>query len=153
MKRFTVLLFVISVILSGMQASAAEHSGFGAGIIIGDPTGISLKYDKFAAGIAWSLDDYFHIHCDYWFYQADLVKQLNWFVGGGVKFKAFDDHDNSRNHDSDDHSFGVGVRVPVGLQYFIVPRVEVFGEIVPGIYLFPDTDFDLDGGIGARYYF
>lgn len=153
MKHLVVFLFVIFISLARIEVSAAEQSGFGAGIIIGEPTGISLKYNNFAAGIAWSIDDYFHVHCDYWFHQAGLVKQLDWFIGGGVKIKAFDDHDEGRNHDDDHHSTAIGVRVPVGLQYFVVPKVEIFGEIVPGIYLFPDTDFDMDGGIGARYYF
>jgi hypothetical protein len=31
--------------------------------------------------------------------------------------------------------------------------VEIFLEIVPGLDLIPGTDFDLDGAIGARYYF
>lgn len=152
MKQFIAFLSVVFICFTGINASAAEQSGLGAGIIIGEPTGISLKYNNFAAGIAWSVDDYFHIHCDYWFYQAGLVRQLDWYIGGGVKFRALDDHDEGGNHDDDRHSQAAGVRIPLGLRYFVVPKVELFGEIVPGIYLFPDTDFDMDGGIGVRYY-
>jgi hypothetical protein len=155
MKIFITYISVILACLIIETSYAADQSGIGAGIIVGEPTGLSLKYNKFAGGIAWSIDDYLHIHFDYWFYNADLVKRLNWFIGGGLKFKIFDDHDNGRDHDndSDDNSTGVGLRIPVGIQYFIIPEFEVFAEIVPGIYLVPDTDFDMDAGIGARYYF
>jgi hypothetical protein len=82
-----------------------------------------------------------------------LKKPVDWYVGAGLKLRFFDDHNRDRHDDNDGDFLGIGVRVPLGLEFFIIPEVEIFGELVPGISLFPDTDFDLDGGIGARYYF
>ena len=40
-----------------------------------------------------------------------------------------------------------------GLQYYINNTIELFGEVVPGISIFPSTEFDIGAGISARYYF
>ena len=52
------------------------------------------------------------------------------------------------------NQLAMGVRVPVGVLYnFKDPRVDLFLELVPVVQLIPDTDFDFDAAIGARYYF
>jgi hypothetical protein len=47
-----------------------------------------------------------------------------------------------------------GIRFPIGLSWLAerVP-VELFAEIVPVLEFAPDTDGDIDGGVGVRYYF
>lgn len=62
-------------------------------------------------------------------------------------------NDSRHRGKNDDSRVGIGIRVPFGLQYFINNNIEVFGEVVPGISLIPSTEFDVDAGIGARYYF
>jgi len=48
----------------------------------------------------------------------------------------------------------LGVRIPVGLAYeFANHPFDIFVEIVPILDITPDTDFDFEGAIGARYYF
>jgi hypothetical protein len=48
----------------------------------------------------------------------------------------------------------IGVRVPLGLDYmFSNAPVDIFVELVPILNLAPSTDFDFNGGIGARYWF
>jgi hypothetical protein len=47
-----------------------------------------------------------------------------------------------------------GVRFPVGITLFIREApIDFFLEVVPILNLAPDTDFDLNAALGARYYF
>jgi hypothetical protein len=133
-----------------------DYAGkFGAGIIIGEPTGLSAKYflnDKLAidGAAGWSFDDHteFYLHSDLLYHKFDLINvskgRVAVYFGGGVlcRFRD-DDHDNE-----------VGVRVPVGISYmFENAPVDIFAEIAPGIDLSPSTRGDITGGIGIRYWF
>ena len=73
------------------------------------------------------------------------VITLPFYAGVGAKLSI---HDGS----GDETEFGI--RIPVGLavQWTEYP-VEVFAEIAPGIDITPSSEFDLMGGIGARFYF
>jgi len=152
MKKLTgtTIIILIAIILLALPASSAPKK-FGAGIIIGEPTGISLKYLNFASGIAWSVQNHLHIHVDYWIYNGLLKSPVNWFIGAGAKFRYMTKE--SKDRKEKDNAFGFGFRIPVGLQWFVIPEVELFAELAPGISLFPGTAFDIDGGLGARYYF
>ena len=150
MKTISLKIILFIFLLSSITSANASDK-LGAGLIIGEPTGISIKYGNFSSGIAWSLENHFHFHIDYWLLNKTLTGPVNWFIGIGGKFQYFD-NDNNKNKDDNDR-LGVGVRVPVGLQYYIISNLELFGEIVPGLALIPGTGFDLDAGIGIRYYF
>jgi len=156
-KKRTLLLtvLIIGFIFSGITSIQAQgKTDFGLGVILGEPTGISLKYKNFpVVGIAWSVNNHFHLHCDYWIYNATLAQPVNWFIGAGLKLRIMDEHSRDDNNHHDDTTAGFGIRIPVGLQFFVIPRVELFAELAPGISLYPATEFDIDGGIGARYYF
>jgi hypothetical protein len=55
------------------------------------------------------------------------------------------------NEDADDT---IGIRFPVGLDYiFTNYPFDIFVEIVPILDVAPDTDFDLEGALGARFWF
>lgn len=147
MKKFLVAAIVF--IMLGSIAKA-QVDGFGLGLIFGNPTGISAKYfmnEKNAVdgALAWSLGgDWMQIHADYlWhFYVLDVNKgELPLYVGAGAKVGIGDD-------------FHLGIRVPLGIAYhFSSAPLDIFLEIVPGMDLTPDTEFEIDGGIGIRYYF
>ncbi len=147
-------LLLASFLLLALPASrASAQGGFGLGIILGEPTGISAKAWltrttalDFAA--AWSFVDEpaFHIHGDYLRHNYDLFPvergRLPLYYGLGARLKFLE-------HDSE-----IGVRVPVGLEYlFESNRVGLFVELVPLLDLAPDTDFTINSSIGARYYF
>lgn len=149
-KCFTIIL----IIFIATNALALERKKFGVGVIIGEPTGITIKYmldDKSAidAGVGWetSGDNEFHIHGDYLYHMNDLIKvphgKLPLFFGGGLRFI---------NREKKDNKFGV--RIPVGIEYLFenVP-LGAFLELVPILNLRPDTDFDFEGGIGIRFFF
>jgi hypothetical protein len=139
--------------------SAAETTDFGLGIIVGEPTGINAKLqlnsiNALAFGLAWSLegDNELHVQVDYLYHNYDLIPvdqgelPLYFGIGGRIKI-----NDDNNHHNGDDN---VGIRFPVGLAYiFDGAPFDVFMEIVPILDVAPDTDFDLNGAIGGRFWF
>lgn len=127
----------------------------GAGIIIGEPTGGSVKYwlnrNMAVDGAAgWSTHDHSSLY-----FQGDLLwHQFGLFpinegrlplyigVGGLVRFR--DDH-------RDDQA---GVRVPVGVSYmFENTPVDVFAEVAPTLDVAPEARGEITGGVGIRFWF
>ncbi|KPK74916.1 MAG: hypothetical protein AMJ89_05210 [candidate division Zixibacteria bacterium SM23_73] len=150
MKRPVIFLMVLAVLIC--SAAEAQDSGFGLGIIIGEPTGLSAKlwtgYRTAVDGaVAWSFEkeSSMHLHGDLLFHNFHLTKahkgkfMTYYGIGGRVKFE-------------DDGK--LGVRVPLGINYlFAKTPLDVFLEIVPILDLAPNTDFSLNGAIGIRYFF
>jgi hypothetical protein len=127
----------------------------GAGVIVGEPTGGSLKYwlnDTLAidGAVGWSSHDNtdLYLHGDVLWHNFDLIPvaqgrlPVYLGVGGLMRFRG-DNQDNQ-----------AGVRVPVGLSYMFdrVP-VDIFVEIAPAIDFTPDVRGDLTGGAGIRFWF
>ncbi|MEN8154196.1 MAG: hypothetical protein ABFR75_09235 [Acidobacteriota bacterium] len=138
-KILPVILFVILIL--GITKPVGSNTGIG--FILGEPTGMSLRIDKFPVlGIAWSLDNYFHLHCDYWIKSRRLKRSVYWFWGFGGKMTLYKYNDKN---------FTLGMRVPIGLRYFPARRIEIFCEIVPGMRIYPSTAIDFDLGIGMRF--
>jgi hypothetical protein len=149
-------LLGILVLLAVPSASLAHGEGgpFGLGIIIGEPTGISGKYrlssrNAIDGAVAWSLggDNDLHLHGDYLYHWYDVIEvkkgslPLYAGLGGRVKFR--------ENRDNE-----IGFRIPVGLNYlFHGAPFDAFVEIVPVLELAPDTEFNMEGAIGGRFYF
>lgn len=151
---------VVLVVLFGLLLAAPLSADVGLGVILGDPTGLSALFNnRIAAAVAWDVSNYFHLHGDVWLIRRLLAEPVDWYLGVGGKVKFF--HEGARGEgppwepekDAPPEGVGVGVRVPVGVQWYALPELEVFGEIVPGISLFPNTGFDMDVGIGVRCHF
>ncbi|MCK5051408.1 MAG: hypothetical protein KAS53_06710 [Candidatus Cloacimonetes bacterium] len=148
MKK-SILVLIVIVVAAGLFA---QNSGLGAGIIVGEPTGISLKYwtgnlTAFDGAIAWSFgkEDALHLHADMLMHNPDLIAvtqgSLPVYYGLGVRIKL---EDKSK----------LGVRIPVGMAYqFVEAPFDIFLEIVPLLDLVPATDFGLNAAIGVRYFF
>lgn len=159
------LMFIICV--SGISfAKGSEygpkHKRFGAGIVVGEPTGITLKgypgkYLAVDAIVSWSFVDHaFTIIGDvtYDFFDIPIhtaVATFPFYAGAGAKVGIHSDREHDHVHE---HRTRVGIRVPVGVaaQWTQYP-VEVYLEVAPGIELAPETEFDISGGLGARFYF
>ena len=140
-----VFTFLLLISAQTVQADVA------LGIIVGEPTGISFKYDNFPVlGVAWSFENYFHVHIDIWLLNPVLADPVTWFLGVGAKAKFYFDETRQQEENSE---FALGVRVPIGVQYIFEIHYELFLEVAPGIELFPTTEFDIDFGIGFRYHF
>lgn len=146
----------------------AAGGPFGLGVIVGNPTGLSLKYilsptNAVVGAAAWHLDGGLHLHGDYLFIWPDFIptrkNPLAGYIGAGARLRTWDDSPCHWNHhrcddDDDDEEVSLGVRVPFGMAYAFSPHpFEVFAEIVPTLDLVPGTDLDLDLAIGGRFYF
>ena len=161
-RMLTGLLSLLMLLCSGAQAK--PKGGFGVGIIVGEPTGLSFKKwvadDRAVdAGIAWSFSENasLHLHADYLFHRLDLLSSsdakgtvpLYFGLGARVKLK---EENEGKGKNSDDPL--VGVRIPLGISY--VSRdapLDFFAELVPVLDLVPDTDIGLNVAVGARFYF
>lgn len=141
MKKIIVVLLLVLVVSVGTVTADT-----GVGVILGDPTGISALFgNRVAVAAAWGLDSYLHLHADVWLLNRRLVDPLDWYFGVGGKVQVL-----GNDNDSDD--LRLGMRAPFGLQWYLLPELEFFAEIVPVLEI-PDPDFDIDGGIGIRYHF
>lgn len=140
---------------STKNSSPGDDRKLGAGAIVGEPTGASLKYwfDETVAidgAIGWSSHDNtdLYVHSDILWHDFDLIPvskgrlPVYFGAGGLVRFR-----DNNRDNQA-------GVRVPVGLSYmFENTPVDIFAEIGPAIDVTPHTRGEITGGIGIRYWF
>lgn len=146
----------------------AQSSGFGAGIMVGEPTGVSVKGWLSAdraidGGLAWSLRgaSYFSIHADYLFHNMELIKlnkgRLPLYYGPGVRLRSWTGDrywDHGRWYGYEGSRARLGVRFPVGLDYLPDNSpVDVFLEVAPALDLLPSTSFDIGAAIRVRYWF
>jgi hypothetical protein len=148
----------------------STHEGsFGAGLILGEPTGLTVKYwlgspGAIDGGLAYSFNSFFLIYSDYLYHfkgafgaSSEFATELTPYVGGGAVL--FVQTTNQGHQDrsffrSDQGSVGLALRIPVGIEW--TPGRAPFGvfvEIAPGIGIVPATFGLLQGGIGARFYF
>jgi hypothetical protein len=147
------------LVMISTQAYAADQ--FGLGLILGEPTGLSVKYwlndeNAIDGAAAWSFsgNNSFQLHADYLWHNYDLIDATEapgklpvyYGVGARLRFK-----DDDRHHDDD---IALGIRVPLGVTcLFAKAPFDVFAEIAPILDLTPDADLELSAAIGARYYF
>jgi hypothetical protein len=154
MKRLLIVAVLLLIVVPQFAAAGSNKSGFGLGIIVGEPTGIDAKYwlgsDAALQGaVAWSTssNSSLHLHLDYIVHKWNIIDvssgsmPLYFGVGGRVKFR-------------DDEDDDIGIRVPIGLSYmFANDPFDLFLEIVPILDLSPDTDFGFNAAIGGRWFF
>jgi len=150
-KKIIVLLGVILISSLLFSSTAnAQREGLGIGVIIGVPTGISIKYwtnpeNAWDVAFAWDLEkDNFRFHFDYLWHDFTRFseKNLALYYGVGSKFKS----------EEDDNEFGLkGI---IGLNYFHHRApIDLFVEVSPVVLLTPKTKFEVDFGLGFRYFF
>lgn len=127
--------------------------GFGAGIIIGLASGLSLKnwLDRTSAiqiDANWNFDyGAFGIGVAYLFHNFNLitgVRESKIPVYFGIKgWGAFSSN-----------SAIIGVQIPLGIVW--IPKaapIDVFLQFEPGLSIIPGTHLAYNAGIGIRYYF
>ena len=151
-------LAAVSLIVAGGSRAQEEVQRIDAGdkefgIILGEPSGFSGKiWTTWNAavdfGLAWSFSDggHFHIHADYLFHNFDFFDveegSLPIYVGIGGRLRLEEDDPRA------------GIRIPVGVEYiFEGHRVSLFLEIAPIVDIAPDTEANVNGGVGVRFIF
>ena len=146
-------VFIIVLFFSIINCHAQDH-GFGAGIMVGEPTGFSAKYwlnevKALDFGLAFSFvrrNSAVSLHADYLYHAFDVIQsnyRIPIYYGFGVQLRFVNGADNS-----------LGARGVIGIVYLSdkLP-IDVFAEFVPVFNLFPATALNLDAAVGARYYF
>lgn len=154
MKRTALALVAIAVLLTASRPAEAQSSrggDVGIGIVLGDPTGFSAMFRlggrgalDLAIGLDVFGDDDAYVHLEYVHFLTDLSRGgtagLVPYVGIGGFFVT-------------DVDF-VGARAPFGLAIeFNRAPIQIFGELALFFLVEPDTDLDVGGAIGFRYFF
>ncbi|MFW5689712.1 MAG: hypothetical protein ACOC1U_09075 [Spirochaetota bacterium] len=150
MKTAIIALALVAVV-------ATSGFSLGLGLAYGlDPIGglaqdvmLSAKFDEFPAllGIGFRLADPVRVGltADWWMATGNLVGFINYYAGpglyAGVGAGLFD----------------IGLRIPIGLNAYPIPELELFLEVAPTIGYnsatgdFPDPG--AQGAIGFRFWF
>jgi hypothetical protein len=176
MKR-TILTALVAVSLLAAIAGSAKATEvgygrkFGLGVVLGDPTGLTAKWwiaptnaldfglglwgygvnnrcfnDGTCRGYGYRGGTF---NMDY-LWQSNIVRgqaQLDWHVGIGGR--------SIWVNDCLGDCFAIAARSPIGLDLmFNNPGfLELFFEIAPAFYVVPGFGFDIEGGLGVRFYF
>jgi hypothetical protein len=148
-RSISKLLILIFFFCTTLVANAGP---FGLGVIIGEPTGISMKFwnSKTSAidgAIAWSFEDEsaLHLHADYLLHAFNLINvskgDLPLYYGLGVRLKLQEEDQ-------------LGIRIPLGMAYYFENApLDIFFELVPILELVPSTEIAFNAAIGIRYFF
>lgn len=164
MRKSCCAVIALYVFLA-VQGSLAQDRGFGLGVILGEPTGISAKYwtsrvNAFDFGLGWSIGGdrlgsykgYYdrgsriHFHADYLWHAFEAIhssERFPLYYGIGARINSGAGYDAS-----------VAVRGVFGIAW--LPHhtpIDVFFELVPSLQLTSSIGLGLDAGIGARYFF
>lgn len=144
------LIAAVCVGVLGVGVVRAQETGaFGAGVILGNPTGVTAKLwlgrsQALDAGIGFS--SRFTLYADYLWHSWTVLPQPNQgklpvYLGLGGQVRTFSPSE-------------FGIRTVAGAAYWL-PRhpVELFLEVVPVFRLSPHGSVGLDAGIGLRVYF
>lgn len=152
LPTITLLVTFLTLSLNTLSYAQDASKDVGIGFIIGEPTGLSLKTwsgggNAVDLGLAWSFGRYdaINMHADYLWHNYRLFSEVDtgtfplyYGIGGRVVLG-----DDSR----------LGARIPVGLNYlFEDAPIGLFFEVAPIFNVAPSTSFDVDGGIGVRFY-
>jgi hypothetical protein len=160
------LVLIALTTLLGTMAQARTGGPFGLGLVLGEPTALTLKYDQsendaFDAGLAFNFDKWVLVYGDYQYKFAGAIRTLPQFtpyIGiGAVIVGSNRSIDDTRHYQyftsSTDSKWALGVRVPLGIEWRPNAPIGVFAEIAPGISLIPSTTSFIQGGVGIRYFF
>jgi hypothetical protein len=150
-KRVLIFFFTILIITN---FAYSQKKTIGVGIMVGEPTGISLKYwmsskDAIDGGIGMSFykASSLHLHADYLYHDFKLFSEnFPFYLGVGGRLKM---NNNEKEFDTQ-----LGIRVPFGLAYMpSTSPLDAFLEIVPILDFITKGEFSFNSAIGVRYYF
>lgn len=163
MKKF--LLFSLILVLTVLvKPVLSQDRGFGLGLILGEPTGLSAKLwtsnvNAFDFGLGVSVGgdrisytgnynngSRVHFHIDYLWHSFDAIKasaKFPLYYGLGLRFNSGAGYDGS-----------VGIRGVFGIAWFPQSTpIDVFFELVPVLQVTSSFGFGVDAGLGIRYFF
>lgn len=154
LHRTIVVALFIGLCIGALPAQAQRTSGAaGLGVQAGEPSGLTLKiynaespsYDFLAA---WSFDNFLFLNAHALFEQPlaieNVEEPVQWFIGPGAYIGIYDDAGSEA---------GLGISGTVGLDILLAEQFELYIQATPRFELVRETEPDIGGGIGLRYYF
>lgn len=145
------------------SSAQAQDRGFGLGVMLGEPSGISGKFwvskrsaIDFGFGlsvggdrIAYHGNNDFtrvHLHMDYLYHFFDVIKaslEVPVYFGTGPRFNFAGDYGSS-----------FGWRGVAGIAWLVQKLpIDIFVEAVPVFQVGHKTGLGIEGGVGVRYFF
>ena len=150
-KGIIIMLAGIMLMFVGLSGHAQQRGTIGLGFIIGDPTGISMKFwtketNAVEIAVGWKKKET-ELHADYLWHNFELLSVKNGrlpvFYGLGIEAKLKEDEDNE-----------VGIRTIVGLEYlFDTVPFDFFLEVAPMLRLTPESKVEVEAALGFRFFF
>ena len=165
MKKIILFILIISgIIFTNSYAQSPENKNFGFGLILGDPTGLTLKFwtqrnNAFVIDVGASYFGSPRIGVDYlWHFDAFKSNIAKLYAGfGGVvgigQGRGFYYTEHHGFYYRSDNGIGLGVRGVFGVN--VIPRnspLELFFEVGLLLGLSPSSGSAGDVGLGIRYY-
>lgn len=136
---------VVVALLSMLALSGVARAETAVGAVFGYPgnVGLSVRFGPTPIGVAWS-SDFIHATIDRWVSKRPLAdfQRWSWYLGPGLDLGIPLD---------DAEDFFLALRLPIGAQCMLTPKIELFGEVAPGIQLLDETDFYWASSVGIRY--
>jgi len=163
MKKFLLYSLIFATILL-IKPVTAQDRGFGLGVILGEPTGVSAKLwtskdNAFDFGLGVSIGgdrisytgnynngSRIHFHMDYLWHSFNAISSSENFplyYGIGARLNSGGGYDGS-----------IGVRGVFGIAWFPHSTpIDIFFELVPVLQITSSFGFGIDAGLGIRYFF
>ena len=155
LTKFFLPLSLLVLFSSPLEAQRAAGS-VGIGGQFGNPSGLTLKIYQ-PTGLstdilaAWDLDDFFFINVHGLLERAiDRNHRVHYFVGPGFFLGLRDNSDEIGATGNDD--FAAGLSGSLGLNV-ILGKIELYAQVTPRLQIIDETDTDIGGGVGVRFYF
>ncbi len=152
MKKVLVLAAAIALVCVPLKS---QDRGLGIGVIVGDPTGISMKIwttqsNALQFALAWSTHDPFlgtrvSVSGDYLWHSFNAIRSDERFpvfygVGGVIA-------------SGGGFQSALGVRGVIGIDWLSRKApIDVFIQAVPVLVLSPSTDVEIGAGVGIRFF-
>jgi hypothetical protein len=150
-----VLVVLIALCLGGGASLYALPSIGIYGTYMGDTTGgytsgigLTAKFGEFPViGLKYNLNSNYTslgLSCDYMIIdKMALLSPLDFdlgigaFIGLGIGGNNLD--------------FNIGARIPFGLQLFVASKIEIYLNLVPLVYFYPNPNLAFGGELGIRF--
>lgn len=150
---FTYTSCFIGFLLLGSPATQAQYNkgDLGLGLQGGKPTGITLtSYNPRGMSFdllgAWDLEDFYFVNV-HGLFSANLGNSGNVrFMYGPGAFAGITDLEGTED------KVELGLSGSVGLS-FLISKLELYGRFTPRLQLTNETQADMGGGVGLRFYF
>ncbi len=145
-KKIIILAIIFTLVISASAFSLGI--GLAAGLPIGDGLPgsnlmLSAKFDQlpFLLGLAAGFDPfYMGVTADWWAFNDNLAGPLNLYAGPGLYLGVSSAGDNT--------NINLGVRIPIGLNIFVLDFFELFVEVAPRLGFLPT--FAIPGSLGVQ---